>query len=168
MRRIFGRMLAACAQLRRPNEPVSVFNVRNEPTLYQFWMSVDTLNLLAQGRGAEALAEVLREPEEWMRPWALAIIHHAEGHRAESDAALQALIARYQDGAAYQVAQVYAARSELELAFQWLEHEYDLRNPGVGEMKCEPLLRSLSMPIRDGRHSCARWGWRTKPRTCCC
>jgi hypothetical protein len=93
MRRIFGRMLAACAQLRRPNEPVSVFNVRNEPTLYQFWMSVDTLNLLAQGRGAEALAEVLREPEEWMRPWALAIIHHAEGHRAESDAALQALIA---------------------------------------------------------------------------
>jgi hypothetical protein len=53
-------MLAACAQLRRPNEPVSVFNVRNEPTLYQFWMSIDTLNLLAQGRGAEALAEVLR------------------------------------------------------------------------------------------------------------
>ena len=92
---------------------------------------------------------MLREPEEWARLWALAIIHHAEGHRAESDTALQALIAKYQDGAAYQVAQVYAARSELELAFQWLERAYDQRDPGVAEMKCEPLLRSL--------HADPRW-----------
>ena len=89
------------------------------------WLS---LNLLAQGRGDEALAEALREPEEWMRLWVLAIIHHAEGHRAESDAALQALIAKHPE-AAYQVATVYAARNELELAFQWLERAYDQRDP---------------------------------------
>ena len=38
--------------------------------------------LLAQGRGEEALAEALREPEEWVRLCALAIIHHAAGRRS--------------------------------------------------------------------------------------
>jgi tetratricopeptide (TPR) repeat protein len=108
-----------------------------------------SLDLLAQGRGEEALAEVLREPEEWARLWALAIIHHAEGHRVESDAALQALIAKYQDLAAYQVAGVYAARNELETAFRWLERAFDQRDPGLSEVKCEPLFRTL--------HADPRW-----------
>src|SRR5206468_142618 len=55
-----------------------------------------SLNLLAQGRGEEALAEALREPEQWARLWAPAIIHYSAGRRAESDAALQELIAKYQ------------------------------------------------------------------------
>jgi TolB-like protein/Tfp pilus assembly protein PilF len=108
-----------------------------------------SLNLLAQGRGDEALAEALREPEEWVRLWVLAIIHHAAGRRAESDAALQALIEKHQDQAAYQVAGVYAARNELETAFQWLERAFDLRDPGLSEMKCEPLFRTL--------HADPRW-----------
>ena len=82
------------------------------------------LNLLAQGRGDEALAEALREPDEGFRLWALAIIEHAAGRRAESDTALQELIAKYQDAAAYQVAQVYGARGEADLAFDWLERAY--------------------------------------------
>jgi TolB-like protein/cytochrome c-type biogenesis protein CcmH/NrfG len=108
-----------------------------------------SLTLLAQGRGAEALAEALREPEEWMRLWVLAIIHDAACHRAESDAALEALIVKYQDTGAYQVAGVYAARNELEPAFQWLERAYDQRDPGVTDVKCDRLLRSL--------HANARW-----------
>jgi len=75
-----------------------------------------------------------------MRLWVLAI--------AESDAGLQALIAKHPE-AAYQVATVYAARNELELAFQWLERAYDQRDPGLSEMKCEPLLRAL--------HADPRW-----------
>ncbi len=107
-----------------------------------------SLNLLAQGRGDEALAEALREPEEWARLWVFAIIHHAAGRRAESDAALQALIAKHPQ-AAYQVATVYAARNEPELAFQWLEQAYDQRDPGITEMKTELPLRSL--------HADPRW-----------
>ena len=38
------------------------------------------LTLLAQGRGEEALAEAMREPDEAFRLWALAIVHHAMGH----------------------------------------------------------------------------------------
>jgi tetratricopeptide (TPR) repeat protein len=59
------------------------------------------LNLLAQGRGEEALAEAQQEPEEWGRLLALPIIHHAAGRHAESEAALQELIAKYQGEGAY-------------------------------------------------------------------
>ena len=95
------------------------------------------LNLLAQGRGAEALAEVLREPLEWMRLWALAIIQWAAGRPTESEAALQELIAKHSADAAYQVATVYAARDEADLAFAWLERAYVQRDPGLVGVKGE-------------------------------
>ncbi|MHB8727216.1 MAG: TPR end-of-group domain-containing protein [Casimicrobiaceae bacterium] len=109
-----------------------------------------SLVLLAQGRGEEALAEVLREPEEALRLWASAIIHHAAGRGDASEAALQALIAKYQAEGAYQVAMVYAARGEVDRAFDWLERAYVQRDSGLAEMKSEPFLRSL--------HADPRWG----------
>jgi tetratricopeptide (TPR) repeat protein len=108
-----------------------------------------SLNLLAQGRGEEALAEALRESEEWACLWATAIIHHAAGRRAEADAALAELIAKHQVETAYQVAEVYAARGEADLAFEWLERAYAQRDGGLSEMKTRPLLRSL--------HADPRW-----------
>ncbi|MGC1818817.1 MAG: tetratricopeptide repeat protein, partial [Casimicrobiaceae bacterium] len=108
-----------------------------------------SLVLLAQGRSEEALAEVLREPEEWARLWASAVIHHAAGRREESEAALEALIAKYQVEAASQVAEVYAARGEVDNAFDWLERAYVQRDPGLAEMKPEPWFRSL--------HADPRW-----------
>ena len=48
--------------------------------------------LLTLGRDEEAEAEAMREPEEVERLWALAIIHHARGHRPKSDEALRELI----------------------------------------------------------------------------
>ena len=70
------------------------------------------VNLVAQERGAEALAEALREQEEWARLWAVAIIQHAAYRRDESNAALGELIAKYAAASAYQVAEVYGARGE--------------------------------------------------------
>ena len=57
------------------------------------------LNLLAQFRGEEALAAALREPEEWLRLYALAVVRFAAGGRAEADSALRELIANHADGA---------------------------------------------------------------------
>jgi adenylate cyclase len=108
------------------------------------------LNLLAQGRGEEALAEVQQEPEEWERLWTRAVIDHAAGRHAESEAALQELIAKHHVDAAYQVAQVYAARSELDLAFAWLERAYVQRDPGLSGVKVDPLFPPL--------HADPRWG----------
>ncbi len=108
-----------------------------------------SMNLLVQGRGEEALVEALREPEGWARSQALAIIHHAAGRRAESDAALQELIANHAADGAVQIAEVHAARGEVDPAFEWLERAYDQRDPGLCQMKCDPLLRSL--------HADPRW-----------
>ena len=114
-------------------------------------------NLLAQGRDDEALAEALRESEEWARLWALAIIHHAAGRPAEADAALRELIAKHAEAAAYQVAEVYAARGETDLAFEWLERAYDASDPGLELDDGRTLASSRCTSIRGGAHSCARW-----------
>ena len=34
-------------------------------------------------------------------------------------------------------------RNEVDHAFEWLERAYDQRDPGLSEMKTDPLLRSL-------------------------
>jgi tetratricopeptide (TPR) repeat protein len=105
----------------------------------------DNLSLiaLARGRGDEALAEMLREPNPPLRLYVSAIIHHAAGRRAESDEALRDLVADFGDVAAYQVAQVHGASGETDRAFEWLERAYDQRDPGLCQTKCDPLLRSL-------------------------
>jgi tetratricopeptide (TPR) repeat protein len=107
------------------------------------------LNLLTQGRREEALAEALREPHDTYRLCALAIIHYTADRRVEADAALHELIAKHADYAAYQVAMVYAARDETDLAFEWLERAYAQHDSGLSETKIQPLLRSL--------HADPRW-----------
>ncbi|HEY7379515.1 MAG TPA: tetratricopeptide repeat protein [Steroidobacteraceae bacterium] len=107
------------------------------------------LNLLAQGRGDEALDEAQREPELWRRLWALTIIHHASGRGGEADAALDELIAKHAEDAAFQIAIVYATRGEMDFAFEWLERAYLQRDTGLSQMKPSQLLRPL--------HADPRW-----------
>jgi tetratricopeptide (TPR) repeat protein len=101
------------------------------------------LNLLAQGRSDDAHAEGLQEPAPWARLWAMSIIEHAAGRGAAADAALRELCSKDPEGAAYNIAQVHAARGESDLAFEWLERAYLQRDPGLSEMKPSPLLRPL-------------------------
>ena len=44
---------------------------------------------------------------------------------------------------------MYAARGEADHAFDWLERAYVQRDPGLAEMKPDPLFRSL--------HADPRW-----------
>ena len=102
-----------------------------------------SLTLLALGRADEAIAEALREPDEALRLWALAIIHHAQGQRAESDEALRVLIEKHSDGAACQIAEVQGARGSVDAAFEWLERAYAQRDSGLSAIQRCPRLRSL-------------------------
>ena len=102
-----------------------------------------SFGLLAQGQGEEALAEASRESNEAFRLWALAIVHHALGYGAESDAALRDLIEKHSASMAYQVAEVHAARGESDAAFEWLERAYAQRDGGLSEVKVGRHLRSL-------------------------
>jgi len=108
-----------------------------------------SLTLLAQGRAEEALDEAMREPHEAYRLWVLAIVHHAAGRHAESDAALRELTENHADDHGYQIASVHAARGEADAAFDWLERAYALRDGGLAELKANPQFRAL--------HSDPRW-----------
>jgi hypothetical protein len=48
------------------------------------------------------------------------------------------------NGAAYQIALVYAARGEKDAAFQWLERAFQQHDAGMLWMKFDPLLRTLA------------------------
>ena len=101
------------------------------------------LTLLALGRGEEALVEAMKEPADWGRRFALALVHHGLGHAAESDAALRELIDHNADDSAKQIAEVYAVRGEIEAAFEWLDRAFANRDGPLVEAKVSPYFRPL-------------------------
>jgi TolB-like protein/class 3 adenylate cyclase/lipoprotein NlpI len=96
-----------------------------------------------QGRPAEALPLAQAEPHEVFRNLALAMTLRALGRPAEADAALQTLADNFGWTAAYQVAEGYAERGDVDKAFEWLEKAYVQRDPGVVYSAVDGLLQPL-------------------------
>ena len=98
--------------------------------------------MLLKGDANGALAEFEQEPVEVFRMIGLPMAYHARGRKAESDAALAALIAKYEKDANYNIAGVHAFRSEADRAFERLEKE---RNNGgtFAEIVVDPLFANL-------------------------
>jgi hypothetical protein len=71
------------------------------------------------------------------------LAYHALGRDRDSNAALASLIAKYGTDAAFQIAQVYAYRGESDKSFEWLERAYEQRDPGLPEIKSDPLFKNL-------------------------
>ena len=99
--------------------------------------------LIAERKSQLALAEIEKEPGEWAKLTGQALAYHALGRGQDSTAALGALIAKYGTDGAYQIAQVYAYRGESDKSFECLERAYKQRDPGLTDMKTDPLLKSL-------------------------
>jgi TolB-like protein/DNA-binding winged helix-turn-helix (wHTH) protein/Flp pilus assembly protein TadD len=99
--------------------------------------------LLAQGNAQAALAEINAEPGEWERLTGQALVYHALGRSYESDAALSKLIATHAQDSPYQVAEIYAYRGEVDQAFAWHKRSYLQRDPGLNQLKLDPMLKSL-------------------------
>jgi TolB-like protein/DNA-binding winged helix-turn-helix (wHTH) protein/Tfp pilus assembly protein PilF len=99
--------------------------------------------LLAQGRWQSALEEMEKETGEWEKLSGEVLAYHALGRREESDRALNRLIATHQNDAAYQIAEAYAYRGEVDQAFAWLDRSYRQRDPGTPDFKANPLMKSL-------------------------
>ena len=96
-----------------------------------------------QGRPEEALPLAEAEPHEVFRNIALAMTLRALGRPAEADAALRTLADSFGWTAAYQVAEGYADRGDIDTAFEWLEKAYVQRDPGVVYAAEDPLLQPL-------------------------
>jgi hypothetical protein len=69
--------------------------------------------------------------------------YHALRRKRESDAAVSKLIKLYGGTAAYQVAEAYGYRGDVERAFTWLERAYIQRDGALVNVKTDPLLTSL-------------------------
>ena len=110
-----------------------------------------TLNriLIAERKPQQALAEIEKEPNEWGKFTGQALAYHALGREQDSNAALNALIAKYESGAAYQIAQVYAYRGESDKSLEWLERAYQKRDPGLTEINSDPVFKNIR---RDARY----------------
>ena len=104
---------------------------------------------LALSKPQDALAEMQMEPDPLWRGQGLALAYHALGKKEEADAALADYIKDFQNGAAYQIAEIYAYRGETDKAFEWLERAYRQRDSGCTTVKGDPLLRHIE---HDPRH----------------
>jgi TolB-like protein len=101
------------------------------------------INRLLQGRSDEALSLAPAESHDVFRYLAFAMIHHKLGHPEESESALKALIDGFGWTAAYQAAEAYAFRGEVDKAFEWLESAFAHRDPGVVHTAVDLFLRPL-------------------------
>jgi TolB-like protein/DNA-binding winged helix-turn-helix (wHTH) protein/Tfp pilus assembly protein PilF len=106
--------------------------------------------LIAEGKPQQALVEIEKEPIEWGKFTGQALTYHALGREQDSNASLATLIAKYQTRAPYQIAQVYASGGEADKSFEWLERAYEQRDPGLPEIKSNPLFKTLH---HDPRYS---------------
>jgi TolB-like protein/Tfp pilus assembly protein PilF len=100
---------------------------------------------------AEALATFQQVTIDELRLMSVAIAEHALGHAAQSQQALNELIAKGSVDWAYQIAEVFAWRGENDKAFEWLNRAYEQRDPGMAELKNSPLILLSGLP-RDPRY----------------
>jgi eukaryotic-like serine/threonine-protein kinase len=99
--------------------------------------------LLARGDLQGALASMQAEAPDGGRDGGLAIVYHALGRKAESDAALARHARKYGDQWPYSVAQPYGYRGEADRAFDWLAKAYAKRDPDIRFLRDDPLLVHL-------------------------
>jgi tetratricopeptide (TPR) repeat protein len=105
--------------------------------------------LLLKGDAPGALAEIEQETDDGWKMIGLPMAYHALGRKADSDAALAALIAKYEKDSPYNIAYVYAYRGEADEAFEWLDKAVEYGDPGIGDIVGENLF--------DKIHADPRW-----------
>ena len=106
-----------------------------------------SLVILDNGRNEDALAMAMLEPDEFWRLWSLAIVYYASGRTAEAGETTSKLLDK-SAGNAYQIAEIYSMRGEINEAFIWLEQAYAERDSGMTHAKVNPRFRSLHDDLR--------------------
>jgi TolB-like protein/lipoprotein NlpI len=105
--------------------------------------------LLLKGDAKGALAEIEQERSENWKMIGLPMAYHALGRKADSDAALAALIAKWEKESPFNIACDYAFRGDADQAFAWLDKTVEYGDPGLSEIVPENLF--------DKIHADPRW-----------
>jgi len=98
--------------------------------------------LLEKGDAPGALAEIERETNEFWKMSGLPIAYHALGRKADSDAALSALIATH-EAAALNIAFVFAFRGEVDQAFEWLDKAATQGDAGLNDFVPDAMYANV-------------------------
>ena len=96
--------------------------------------------LFQQNRAPEAIGIAQDEPDPLWKAYALAMAYWANGERDRSDAELQVLIRDAPEGAATQIAGIYAQRDDEASMFKWLQVARDAGDPGIVEIRYMPFV----------------------------
>jgi eukaryotic-like serine/threonine-protein kinase len=95
-----------------------------------------------------ARASCETKPDQWDSQQCLAVIYGKLGRHADAEAELAKLKAEQGDALAYQYATIYAQSDDRPKALEWLEMALRLRDPGLIELKTDPLLDPLRQEPR--------------------
>ena len=115
--------------------------------------------LLLKGDAKSALGEIEQETSESWKMFGLSMAYHALGRKADSDAALAALIDKHEKDAPYNIAYVYAFRGEADKAFEWLDKAVEYGDSGLADDRdgepvrqgpCRPALAAVPAQDRQG------------------
>ena len=98
---------------------------------------------LLEGKPAAALTSIARSLDPIFRLQFAAMARHDLGQPREAAAALAALVKDHGHEAPFQIAAAHAWRGEVDLAFTWLDRAVAVNDGGIGDLKLDPLLRSL-------------------------
>ena len=90
---------------------------------------------------ARASCEV--KPDYWASQWCLAVTYNKLNRHADAEAVLAKFKAVQGDTSAYQYAAVYAQWGDVPQALEWLDKAMLVRDPGLEELKVDPLMDPL-------------------------
>ncbi len=99
--------------------------------------------LLAQSMPEAALEEAEKEQNPFWRRYARILSLFALQRSDEGDALLQQMIIERGNDAAYQVAEIYAFRGDIDQAFSWLDRAYRQRDGAMSELIGNFFLSNL-------------------------
>ena len=101
-----------------------------------------------EGRIDEAFKQSKLEPDEFWRLWAQAILFSAAKKKDEGEKSLELIREKFEDGNAYQIAEIYAASGKIDDAFDWLDRAFKQRDPGVTHARVNPRFKPLHEDTR--------------------
>lgn len=93
-----------------------------------------------RGDARAAIAAAEQSPAGTWRTIALALAYQIGSDRVAADAALKTLITTQGDASAYQVADAYALRNDVDKTFEWLERAWTVRDPGILGLLFDPFM----------------------------
>jgi len=107
-----------------------------------------SLVLMDEGRIEEGLEQSELEPDEFWRLWAQAILFTSVGKHDDAERSLGVIREKFEDGNAYQIAEIYAASGAISDAFDWLDRAFKQRDPGVTHARVNPRFKPLHEDTR--------------------